>query len=317
MKTLKISIEFIRSIAANIIGGFIAAVIFSFCQVIAKKYQAFRIKKILGPDAGRNKVIHVFYPSFKLPHDVWGRGAASLYTEALLEFASTNCSHGGSEKCIKKNKNYNTINDENPLIPGKAKSIMIKNLMKDDPVSQSEVRAIGYLNTFFSKIPGKMEICSDINEPIIRPYELSQISLGEWNTNIRTINILRLEENRFIKIESNGIGILKEDGKFEPFPREKAKNGSYDYGIILRLTVERKEKKVWIACTGLSRWGTSGAAYFLANNWKKLFMASLTWWQRILLFPRVKDFAAIIKVRKGRDDSAELVEFIDPSARGD
>ena len=128
---------------------------------------------------------------------------------------------------------------------------------------------------------------------------------------------MRLEENRFIKMESNGIGILNEDGKFEPFPGEKAKNGSYDYGIILRLTVERKEKKIWIACTGRSRWGPSGAAYFLANNWKKLFKASLTWWQRILLFPKVKDFAAIIKVRKGRDDSAELVEFIDPSVRGD
>ncbi len=240
MKLMKISFEFIKSIAASLIGGFIAALIFSLCQFLSRKYRAYRIKKILGPDAGRGKVIHVFYPS--------------------------------------------SMEIEPKPIPEKTKPNTKKSFTTENPIIQSEVRAIGYLNNFFSQVPGTMEIFPDITDAIIRPYELSQISLGDCKSNRRTEHILEVKENRFIKVESDGIGILKCNGKFGPFPGKKVKDDTYDYGIILRITVERKEKKVWIACTGLSRWGTSGAAYFLAKNWKQWFKASLSWWKRILLF---------------------------------
>ena len=119
-----------------------------------------------------------------------------------------------------------------------------------------------------------------------------------------------MKENRFIKIESDGIRIRNSKGEFVPFPGETNKDAQFDYGMILRLSGTRKEKKVWIVCTGNSGWSTSGAAYYLAHNWKKLFKSSLKWWKRMLLFPKVKDFAAVIKIKRGKDDTAELVEFI-------
>ena len=260
----------IKSLIANIIGRFMAAAFFSLCHLLVKKYKAFRIKKLLGPDAGKNRIFHVFYPGLKLRE----------------------------------------IDDEARLFLEKTKSTIIKNLMKDDPVRQSEVRAICYLNNLFSLVPGKMEICSDNADDIIKPHEMSQICLGEWNANIRTINILEMKENRFIKMKSNVIRIRKGKGKFVPFPGEIGKDSQFDYGLILRLSGKRKEKKVWIACIGNSGWSTSGAAYYLANNWKKLFKSSLSYWKRVLLFPKVKDFAAVIKVKRGKDDTAELVDFI-------
>ena len=286
----KIDFLFIKSLVANIIGRFMAAAFFSLCHLLIRKYRAFRIKKLLGPDAGKKKVFHVFYPGLK-PH------------------------------CV--------------VTAPRGKSKLIKNLLKDDPVRQSEVRAICYLNNLFSLVPGKMEICSDNGDDPIKPYEMSLISLGEWNANSRTVKILKMphcvgdlyaeaplesasticshskNENSYtIKIGSDVIRIGSGKNGFVPFPGEKGNDSRFDYGVILRLSGARKEKKVWIVCSGNSSWASSGAAYYLANNWKKLFKKSLGFWKRVLLFPKVKDFAVVIKVKKGHDDTAQLMDFI-------
>ena len=56
------------------------------------------------------------------------------------------------------------------------------------------------------------------------------------------------------------------------------------------------QNRTWIAVAGLGEWGTSGAAWFLARNWKEV--------EKIY---KQKPFGLIIKVRAGKDESAQLV----------
>jgi len=53
-------------------------------------------------------------------------------------------------------------------------------------------------------------------------------------------------------------------------------------------------------CTaGLGEWGTSGSAWFLAMKWKELLKRS-----------KGRDFGAVIRVRQGQDESAEIIDFV-------
>jgi hypothetical protein len=60
----------------------------------------------------------------------------------------------------------------------------------------------------------------------------------------------------------------------------------------------KKEAALWLACAGLDEWGTSGAAWFLANKWANLNQRAGS-----------RPFAAVVRVRPGQDQSAELVDM--------
>jgi len=70
----------------------------------------------------------------------------------------------------------------------------------------------------------------------------------------------------------------------------------FDLGIILKLTPRALPNRVWIMCAGIGEWGTSAAAFHLSRSWRDLAK----------LFGR-HDFAAVIKVRKGDDATAERI----------
>ena len=78
-----------------------------------------------------------------------------------------------------------------------------------------------------------------------------------------------------------------------------------DFGLIIGIHPAGHPGKKWIACAGLGEYGTSGAAYFLANYWKDIA-------------DKVMDtghFACIVRVPDGDDSGAHLHRFALPNGR--
>lgn len=75
----------------------------------------------------------------------------------------------------------------------------------------------------------------------------------------------------------------------------------FDYGIIIRLDNKHEHDQVrncvYFVCAGLGSTGTSGACFYLANNWKKLFKE----------FGR-NEFGLLLKVRRGAETDIERLD---------
>lgn len=81
---------------------------------------------------------------------------------------------------------------------------------------------------------------------------------------------------------------------------------SFDYGLILKIRPEQFPERVWIVCAGIGEWGTSGAGWYLSNKWKEILKANRPWYDPRGLFEGA-DFATIVQVRPGQDESAKMV----------
>jgi hypothetical protein len=73
----------------------------------------------------------------------------------------------------------------------------------------------------------------------------------------------------------------------------------FEYGMILKVRPARFPRRVWLACAGIGEWGTSGAAWFLANKWNEIR-------SRVGAYP----FIAIVRILHGQDESAEVVRIL-------
>lgn len=72
--------------------------------------------------------------------------------------------------------------------------------------------------------------------------------------------------------------------------------------------------RTWICCAGYGEWGTSGAAWFLANKWRELAKG----------LGADESFLALVEVKREQDEttllvglfktSQQLEEFLDTSA---
>src|SRR3990172_11321170 len=125
--------------------------------------------------------------------------------------------------------------------------------------------------------------------------DLDFVSFGGPRSNFKTDdcqsnsgNTLALfdHQNHQFVARSNGQRLIE----FEP---------GFDYGLILKIRPSHFPNRVWFACAGIGEWATSGAAWFLANKW-----------QEIRKEAGRHPFAAVIRVRPGQDQSAEMVRFL-------
>jgi len=125
--------------------------------------------------------------------------------------------------------------------------------------------------------------------------DVSFISLGGPNSNFKTEDTLGHPVNNLVTMSSAGF--------VNPSTQQPVasivSDATYDYGMILRICPSQHSARTWIVCAGVGEWGTSGASWFLANKWSKLF------WHR--LWQRKKQYAVIVRVRRGQDESAEIV----------
>lgn len=159
-------------------------------------------------------------------------------------------------------------------------------------VSFSHTKAIYYLSELFGRvIKSSPRLVSD--EDIEEKLDISFCSIGGLD-NLKTMDVLRSKENVFYDFDATGKNIAiasKKDSnkKFE-------KDSVNDFGFIIKVIPKNFPNRVWIAVAGLGEWGTTGAMWFLTNNWQKI--------------PKSRSFGIIIKVRDGQDESAEALETL-------
>jgi hypothetical protein len=166
-------------------------------------------------------------------------------------------------------------------------------------ISECELRAVNYLSSMF----GDCDLC----RPKLTHHEhqdddISFIGLGAFS-NIMSLKAMNDANNFFIKFSQAGTGFIFAKTNEPVMTLE----GGYDYGLILRINPIQFPNRVWIVCAGLGEWGTSGAAWYLANKWTDLLRKNRFWYDPLNFF-NSKSFAAIIKVKPPFDNSAELIK---------
>jgi hypothetical protein len=158
------------------------------------------------------------------------------------------------------------------------------------PVSFTATKSAKYLAEAFSKdIKASPKLISD--DEIRERLDLSYCALGGTN-NHKTNDILESEENIFFAFAGDPLGIIV---KKEP-QKKYTIDGSHDFAFIIKVVPKSFPDRTWIALAGLGEWGTSGAAWFLAKKWRK-----------IKNIAKNKEFGLIIKVKGGKDESAQII----------
>lgn len=158
-------------------------------------------------------------------------------------------------------------------------------------ISSTTPRSMKYLFEAFKNNTGSVpKLVSD--REIVNKLETSFISIGGLN-NLKTCSVLESDENNFFIFENfpsgRSPGIVSKKDKNIRF----CITDDYDVGFIIKIIPKSFPQKTWIAVAGLGEWGTTGAAWFLSKNWKKL--------------PQNNSFGLIIKTKFYQDESAELL----------
>jgi hypothetical protein len=157
------------------------------------------------------------------------------------------------------------------------------------PVSSCEIRAAKYLSESIAREVKKgPSLSSDID--LKEKLDVSFISFGGPGSNFKTRDLIDNESNDLINFGEGGFKSIR-TGK----PLKDLGSG-LDCGLILKINPKQFPDRTWLTCAGLGEWGTSGAAWYLANKWKK-----------IQALAKNSSFAIIVRVKEGQDESADPV----------
>lgn len=160
------------------------------------------------------------------------------------------------------------------------------------PVSGCELRSVNYLSGAIGGYVGiPPSIRSDVETRHLLDFDF--VSLGGPYSNLKTADCQNNTANSIAVFDQGQNAIVRLSDRqplalFEP---------GFDYGLILKVRPVQFPERVWLACAGLGEWGTSGSAWFLANKWRELRKHA-----------QKRPFAALIRVRPGQDQSAELIK---------
>jgi hypothetical protein len=162
------------------------------------------------------------------------------------------------------------------------------------PVSQCELRAANYLSSSIGNGVGcTPSLVADSDVRSI--FDLDFVSFGGPMSNFKsedcqsnsgnTLAIFDQANARFV--EPKTLKLISD-----------CSDQNFDYGLILKVHPKQFHDRVWIMCAGFGEWGTSGAAWYLANRWAEIRK-------------QVKDraFAVVVRVRPQQDQSAECIGF--------
>ena len=148
-------------------------------------------------------------------------------------------------------------------------------------------RAVSHLTYMIgnnSKVPPRIMSDHEMDSQM----DISFMSIGGL-TNFKTVDLLENEVYDFLDFNSESI-ISKKNGQ----PIVTAGSG-FDYGIITKIKPFNDSKRIWLCCAGIGEWGTSGAAWWLSRNWKKIYKKA-----------KKKPFACVTSTKQGSDDSTQL-----------
>lgn len=135
-----------------------------------------------------------------------------------------------------------------------------------------------------------------LDESVINNWEGTFICFGSSDSNIKTFDIESLPENNLYSFGFGQNGLRCFNIRGDNYSIDQ--NG--DVGILLRLKNPYHDEHKLFVCAGIGEWGTSGAAYYLFKNWRRLHKR----------FGSKTNFALIIKVDFNSDESArEIREY--------
>ena len=162
------------------------------------------------------------------------------------------------------------------------------------------VDSIYHLLLELLKYKKNIKISND--EKAISNLEKTFITLGGPVVNEMTDLALKEKSNKYIQfictptISRNEPWRLEIDYKGEKLIFQDIVNEGKDYGFILKVRNDRYPNHFFFVCAGIRSWGSSGAAWYLSKNWKKLYKRF-----------KSNEFIVVIKVNRGSDDTAIAV----------
>lgn len=166
----------------------------------------------------------------------------------------------------------------------------------ENPASGGDVRATAYAAKLLSNHDISIDVSADADSTVFSKLDCHFICIGR--ATYKTQDVLHDPANIFIQDEE--AFILTGGEKLTDFISSKK-----DHGIILRIHSKNHPQYSWIVCAGGGEWGTSGAAWYLANRNAVLIkmMHELKIQKYLCSIP---DFLAVVSVKPGQDESANL-----------
>lgn len=271
-----------KALFYNILGGLLASAFMALGIWFCNWCRYLRLQKLLGISFNKVKKVSLVYGKMELPKN-----------ENLKRFPF-----------VKPPRNTNISQDTN----GRRISI-------SSPLSECEIRATNYISSLFGttrRIEAPM--VSDVDS--LPKLDATFISLGGPFSNYKTEEILDAPENIFVRMISmfgttafehrnQPIHMNKDDFQISGKPIDVKPD--HDYGLILRITPREHPNNAWLVCAGIGEWGTSGATRYLAKECKALIRKLGLWQYKTGMFP-IPDFAVIVEVRIGQDESARIIK---------
>jgi hypothetical protein len=163
-----------------------------------------------------------------------------------------------------------------------------------------EVRASAYLASSLTTAGIETEILASSSPRVLdRAYEQSFVSIGAYSNKL-TCQLLSDPANDLIQIDVSD----KSDAKFlcgrQRLTPRRGGDAREDYGLIIGIRPHGHEERIWVACAGLGEFGTSGAAFFLAEKVQQV---------AAVVRQKTGRFACLIRVRDEADDSGTLFKW--------
>lgn len=225
-------------------------------------------------------------------------GNAAMKHETYLVYPSFVLSQGAQEALAAHNEQ---------LIYGKPHPRFAKTYRVDVPsvVAENDLRGLAYLVGLFGDTCGKAPPIRDDNDAVAHPHH-SFIALGLTSNECTHMYQQHCSFPAFeiIPDEQGSEYLAYEDvsGKRVELKRTRTPGSgeSAFYGVIIKYHPDPEEApdRVWFLCAGLGPNGTSGAAWYLANRWRKLYK-----------HVHASDFLAIIKVQHYADSDSSLFDW--------
>ncbi len=256
-----------KSLLFNVIGGIIVSIFTAIYVGIRYRFRSYHLQRLLGFHFKSDTEIRMIYGQLLLP--------------SLTDASGRPITH--------------------PYIkpPRIGRALSSQSYSIEYPVSECEVRASTYIAALLG-LPSKLHplLVSDAESSSL--LDCNFISFGGPGSNYKTADALTSEANIFVRMSDSGFSLST--GTNLPY----SCSNEADHGFILRITPPEFPPRSWIVCAGLGEWGTSGAAWFLANKWQELIkrIHPVAYLSGVMNIP---DFMAMIRVRPGQDQSALIV----------
>jgi hypothetical protein len=136
-------------------------------------------------------------------------------------------------------------------------------------VGDSELRASSYLINALDPFRD-MPVTVVDDRKAFSKLNSSSIALGSPSSNEVSDWVMRQSENAFLEFgQDNSGGYIKAKRGNEIFRGFEHREGK-DLGVVLKIPNCRSRGHYFFVCAGLGDWGTSGAAWYLAQYWRRL-----------------------------------------------